>query len=125
MTDYRKRLEDATDCCGAAREDDELVLVTVGDLRSLLSEAERLRVELLEASRAAATMRPQLERLTIAAIADNAEIKRLRSLVEEAGKVVEETEAFYDRVPTPHHPGETAILDDLSALRFKLKGEAQ
>lgn len=45
-SDYRARLEDATDCCGAAREDDELVLVTVGDLRSLLSEAAAQAVEL-------------------------------------------------------------------------------
>ena len=43
MTDYRKRLEDACDCSGATREDDELVLVTVGDLSALLSEGERMR----------------------------------------------------------------------------------
>lgn len=49
MTDYLTRLEDATDCSGAAREDDELAVVTVGDLRSLLDEAERLRALLEEA----------------------------------------------------------------------------
>jgi len=43
MTDYRKRLEDACDCSGGAREDGELAVVTVGDLSKLLSEGERMR----------------------------------------------------------------------------------
>lgn len=53
MTDYRTRLEDATDCSGAAREDDELVLVTVGDIRAALSEGERMREALERINRRA------------------------------------------------------------------------
>lgn len=50
-----------------------------------------------------------------------AENASLRSLVEEAGKVVEETLTFYDRVAAPHHRGEPDILDALSALLDKMK----
>lgn len=37
LTTARERLEDATDCSGAAREDDEMVVVRVGDLLAVLA----------------------------------------------------------------------------------------
>jgi len=40
MTEYlaaRERVEDATDCSGAAREDHEMVAVSVGDLLRILA----------------------------------------------------------------------------------------
>jgi hypothetical protein len=37
LKEARARLEDAIDCSGAAREDDEIVAVEVADLRLLLS----------------------------------------------------------------------------------------
>jgi hypothetical protein len=36
LEEARARLEDAIDCSGAAREDDEIVVVTAGDIRRLL-----------------------------------------------------------------------------------------
>ncbi len=36
LEEARTRLEDAIDCSGAAREDDEIVAVEVGDIRRLL-----------------------------------------------------------------------------------------
>jgi hypothetical protein len=38
LEEARARLEDAIDCSGAAREDDEIVVVTAGDIRRLLDE---------------------------------------------------------------------------------------
>lgn len=41
--DLKEELEDAIDCAGAAREDHELVVVSVGSIRAALAEIEGLR----------------------------------------------------------------------------------
>ena len=52
MTDEQDivALEDAIDCAGAAREDDEIVAVRVGAIRTSLDLIERLRREVEEAA---------------------------------------------------------------------------
>lgn len=147
MTDYRKRLEAVLEDCRTCRGE-TVVKVVLEDLRSLLSEAERLRDRDEEVREELADAWPEDREAVLAGDpvsliaklirerdeeiaeheAERSKSKRLRSLVEEAGKVAGDIATDADAFESDHTPTAgfvAGIAFSARSLSTKLKGEGQ